>query len=297
MQNQENCDRRLAGNNQYKQLKSPNHQELLDNEALYRTLLKYLPSHKVMVFDSNLRCLLAEGKEVLAVVGNKRRIVGETIWNVFPLETCAKIETLYRQTLAGETSIVEIFYNNQFYQIRAIPVKNDHGEIFVGMSIWENISKQLEQPLQELPLSQEIGNSMSDEKIGLISKCLEGIEILIVDDDTDSLDFITFVLETEGAIVTQAASALEGLQMLTQLKPKIIVSDIGMPEIDGYMLIERIRNLSEEQGGQVPALALTAYASECDQQQAISAGFQKHISKPIEPEQLVAMVIQLISNR
>lgn len=148
----------------------------------------------------------------------------------------------------------------------------------------------------ELPLAQEQEQSsiITETEIDLNYQNLDKIEILIVDDDVDSREFITFVLETAGANVTQATSALEALQILTQLKPKIIVSDIGMPEIDGYMLMRQIRNLSKEQGGATPAVALTAYASECDREQAISAGFQKHIPKPIEPDELISVVIELV---
>ncbi|PAX51760.1 ATP-binding protein [Brunnivagina elsteri] len=152
----------------------------------------------------------------------------------------------------------------------------------------------------ELPLSQksqEEDNSTTETELDLNSRNLESIEILIVDDDADSREFITFVLETTGAIVTQATSALEALDILTQLKPKIIVSDIGMPEMDGYMLMRQIRNLPSYQGGAIPAVALTAYASECDREQAISAGFQKHVSKPIEPDELIAVVLELVRNK
>ncbi len=152
----------------------------------------------------------------------------------------------------------------------------------------------------ELPLYQEEENKekiITETELDSNSQNLESIEILVVDDDADSREFITFVLETAGAIVTQATSALDALQILTQLKPKILVSDIGMPEIDGYMLMRQIRNLSKEQGGATPAVALTAYASECDRQQAISAGFQKHISKPIEPDELISVVVELVRSQ
>lgn len=122
---------------------------------------------------------------------------------------------------------------------------------------------------------------------------LSGIRILVVDDDTDSRDFITFVLEQEGAEITAASSAVEALDALSQCQPDLLVSDIGMPEIDGYMLMQKVRSWSLERGGQIPAIALTAYAGEYDQQQALSAGFQAHMSKPAEPDRLVAIAIQL----
>jgi CheY-like chemotaxis protein len=122
---------------------------------------------------------------------------------------------------------------------------------------------------------------------------LSGIHVLIVDDDTDSREFITFVLEQEGAEVAATSSASEALETLKQANFHVLVSDIGMPHMDGYMLMRQIRSWSPDQGGQIPAIALTAYAGEYDQQQALSAGFQAHISKPAEPDQLVAIVTQL----
>lgn len=128
-----------------------------------------------------------------------------------------------------------------------------------------------------------------------VSSPLMGIQILIVDDNPDTLDFFSFVLEHFGAIVTAVASADEALQALTQSKPDILLSDIGMPEINGYMLIQQVRALEAEVGGkQIPAIALTAYAGEIDQQQALKAGFQQHIVKPIAPEDLLLAISNLI---
>ena len=126
---------------------------------------------------------------------------------------------------------------------------------------------------------------------------LSGIRILVVDDDTDSRDFITFVLEQEGAEITAAASATEALNALPQCQPDLLVSDIGMPEIDGYMLVKQVRSWSLERGAEIPAIALTAYAGEYDQKRALSAGFQAHVSKPAEPDQLIAIVVQLAKAR
>lgn len=77
-------------------------------------------------------------------------------------------------------------------------------------------------------------------------------------------------------------------------KPDVLLSDIGMPEADGYMLIRQIRTLSPEKGGQIPAIALTAYAGELDQQQALAVGFQKHMAKPVEPAELIAAIVNLV---
>jgi signal transduction histidine kinase len=119
---------------------------------------------------------------------------------------------------------------------------------------------------------------------------LSGLEILVVDDDADMREFLPFMLEQYGAIVTVVASAVAALTALSQSQPDLIVSDIGMPEMDGYMLMRQIRSLEPEQGGTIPAIALTAYAGEIDYQQAIAVGFQQHISKPVDPEELLKAI-------
>ncbi len=91
-----------------------------------------------------------------------------------------------------------------------------------------------------------------------------------------------------------ATTAYEALEMLNRLKPEVLLSDIGMPEMDGYMLMQQVRALPPEQGGQVRAIALTAYAGDFDQQQARQAGFQQHVSKPIEPENLIQVIFSLM---
>ncbi len=126
---------------------------------------------------------------------------------------------------------------------------------------------------------------------------LMGIQILVVDDNTDTRDFFSFVLEQFGAFVTAVTSATEALQALAQAKPDILISDIGMPEMNGYMLMQQVRAIEAEQGRQqIPAIALTAYASEIDQQQALAAGFQQHLAKPVTPEELLTAISSLLRN-
>jgi PAS domain S-box-containing protein len=125
---------------------------------------------------------------------------------------------------------------------------------------------------------------------------LNGIQVLVVDDDTDAREFVSFLLEQSGATVLTAASADEALMTLTQSQPDVLLSDIGMPETDGYMLMRRVRTLLPEQGGKIPAIALTAYAGEINQQQALAAGFQQHVSKPIEPDQLISIIADLVGS-
>ncbi|MBW4528262.1 MAG: PAS domain S-box protein [Phormidium tanganyikae FI6-MK23] len=126
-----------------------------------------------------------------------------------------------------------------------------------------------------------------------IENPLSNLQILVVDDDNDTREFQAFVLEQGGAKVTAVASGLEALQVLDQFIPDVLVSDVGMAEMNGYMLIQQIRSRPLDKGGQIPAIALTAYATEVDQQRAIQAGFQAHMTKPVEPEALVKAVSAL----
>ncbi|HEY9861862.1 MAG TPA: GAF domain-containing protein [Candidatus Obscuribacterales bacterium] len=125
---------------------------------------------------------------------------------------------------------------------------------------------------------------------------LVGIKVLVVDDEIDNLELATFILEQAGAAVATVASAQEALQSLSQTKPDILLADIGMPQMDGYTLLQQIRALPAEHGGTIPAIALTAYAGEVDQQQALAVGFQMHLSKPVEPDHLISMIASLVAH-
>ena len=122
---------------------------------------------------------------------------------------------------------------------------------------------------------------------------LNGLQVLVVDDEPDTREVLTFALEHYGAKVTAATSSGEALQMLEQLQPDVLVSDIGMPGQDGYTLIRKVR----EQGRKMPAIALTAYAREEDCQMTLTAGFQIHVSKPVEPAELAALVAKLAGSK
>ncbi|MEH1810006.1 hybrid sensor histidine kinase/response regulator [Nostoc sp.] len=124
---------------------------------------------------------------------------------------------------------------------------------------------------------------------------LNGLQTLLVDDDKDSREFIAFVLEQYGAQVTEVDSAHDALNILMQTKFDLLISDIGMPDMDGYTLIRQIRKQSPDRGREIPAIALTAYAGETDRQQALAAGFQQHISKPIELEVLIQAILTIVT--
>jgi PAS domain S-box-containing protein len=123
---------------------------------------------------------------------------------------------------------------------------------------------------------------------------LTDVQILVVDDDPDMQELVSFILVQAGAQVITAASATQALTLLNQSKPDLLLCDIGMPDMNGYSLLRHIRKWTPEQGGNIPAIALTAYAGEINEQQALAAGFQMHISKPVEPEKLVQAIIHLL---
>lgn len=124
---------------------------------------------------------------------------------------------------------------------------------------------------------------------------LDGLKLLIVDDDADMRDLLTYTLEVCGADVIVAASADEAISLLTTSSTPIhiLISDIGMPDEDGYALLRRIRALAPECGGRIPAIALTAYARSQDRTAALLAGFQSHVAKPVEPAELIAVLANL----
>lgn len=122
---------------------------------------------------------------------------------------------------------------------------------------------------------------------------LEGVHALVVDDEEDARTLLKTVLEEFGARVTLAASVKEALAAIASEPPTVIVSDIGMPNQDGYDLIREVRKLPPERGGNVPATALTAYARAEDRRRTIDAGFTMHVSKPVDPAELVAVVASL----
>jgi PAS domain S-box-containing protein len=152
----------------------------------------------------------------------------------------------------------------------------------------------------ELPLLPNYSDATQERTLFLqrqtnweTSVNLNGIKILAVDDEADAREFLKTALEQYGAVVTTATCAHEALELLPTVEPDVILSDIGMPMEDGYSLMRQIRALPPEQGGRIPAAALTAYAREGDRLQALAAGFQMHVPKPIEPFQLLSVILRL----
>jgi len=135
--------------------------------------------------------------------------------------------------------------------------------------------------------------SASHASLTSVDGKLRDLRILVVEDDVDTRDLIGAVLEQHGAEVIAADSSASGLREVQRAKPDLILSDIGMTGENGYEFIGKVRSLDPEAGGHIPAIALTAYAGTRDRRRALLAGFQMHLPKPVEPDDLLAMVLSL----
>ncbi|MEH2169816.1 MAG: response regulator [Nostoc sp.] len=171
-----------------------------------------------------------------------------------------------------------------------------HGGTVKAESLGENQGATFIVQIPILNQSAKIVLDYANAEASSAETPLSNLQILLVDDDTDTREFQTFLLEQSGAKVTAVASGLDALQVLDSFIPNLIVSDVGMADMDGYMLIQQIRSRPPNQGGTIPAIALTAYAADIDQQKALTAGFQAHISKPLEPEELVRKIVNLLEH-
>jgi CheY-like chemotaxis protein len=122
---------------------------------------------------------------------------------------------------------------------------------------------------------------------------LRGLDILVVDDEQDGRDVLAEILERAHARVTVAGSAAEAIRLLPRCRPAVLVSDLGMPDEDGLSLMRKVRALPDEHGGRIPAVALTAYARAIDRQQAMLAGYNIHLGKPVDAAELIDVVATL----
>lgn len=195
--------------------------------------------------------------------------------------------------------------------------KREHGGLGLGLAVVRHLVEQhggtvaaesegenrgatfvIELPISAIRLGTEENGAGKDNGEGRAvrsshSASLGGVRVLVVDDHTDSRDLLSMVLGDCGARVLTASSVKEAIELMGRERIDVLVSDIGMPLEDGYDLIRKVRSLALDEGGGVPALALTAYADEQDRQRALSSGFQQHLSKPIEPADLIAAVSSL----
>jgi len=123
---------------------------------------------------------------------------------------------------------------------------------------------------------------------------LTGIHVLAIDDEADALSLLQLVLESAGATVTTISSATAALARIDELRPHVLIVDLGMPHMDGFEFIARVRNSTDPVIRDIPAAALTAFARSEDRTKALRSGFELHLSKPVEPSELVASVATLV---
>ncbi|HEY0431043.1 MAG TPA: ATP-binding protein, partial [Pyrinomonadaceae bacterium] len=158
-----------------------------------------------------------------------------------------------------------------------------------------------------LPLSQDAATESGESELarepesnGLgddSSTLLQGLRILVVDDEADSRELVTAILTRCGGEVRCCESAAEAINTFRAWKPDLLVSDIGMPNEDGYDLIKKLRKLRTKLAREIPAVALTAYATDDDRARALAAGFQMHVAKPIEPNALVKTIASVAGRK
>ena len=122
---------------------------------------------------------------------------------------------------------------------------------------------------------------------------LDGLRLLVVDDDPDTRELLTILFSGEGAEIIAAASVVEALEALSCFQPDMLISDISLPDEDGYSLLQKVRKLDASQRGQIPAIALTAHVMDEDRARALSAGFDRHLSKPTDLDELTSVVKSL----
>jgi CheY-like chemotaxis protein len=143
-----------------------------------------------------------------------------------------------------------------------------------------------------LPLAHAPGATVSpagtQDGRGSDGRVPAGLTVLLVDDEQDTRDALRLILQQNGVLVTTATSAREAFELVERLRPNILLSDIAMPGEDGLSLIRRVRLLPFDRGGGILAIALSAYAGVEDRRRALLAGFQRHISKPVDPAHLLA---------
>lgn len=126
-------------------------------------------------------------------------------------------------------------------------------------------------------------------------RTLEGLRVLVVDDDGDTRDLLTIVLEMQGATILTAPTALEGLKLVESSLPNVVVCDITLPDLDGYEFLRRVRSMSDALICNVPAIAMTGLASDEDRAKALEAGYQMHMAKPVDPYDLAAHIAKTVN--
>lgn len=277
----------------------------------------------------NIRVQTKLGSSACLVLGDSERLQ-QVVWNLlsnavkFTPEGGRIALQLQRCGLDAEIQVIDTgtginpdFLPHVFEHFRQADgtISRSHGGLGLGLAIVRHLVElhggtvRAESPGKgqgatftvKLPLLKDDHARMKAELTSassfapyLSSLNLEGLQVLVVDDEVDTRDFLSFMLGQYGIEVTTAASAQEALQILEHLQPDILISDIGMPREDGYMLIHKLKALESTRGRKIPAIALTAYAREEDKKQALAAGFQIHVSKPVAVVDFARAIASLV---
>jgi PAS domain S-box-containing protein len=175
-------------------------------------------------------------------------------------------------------------------RVEAASLGEAQGSTFTVYLPLMNRLEKVNQDVMEASSSEVDSDSASE-----LNTPLARFRILVVDDEVDNLELVQFILEQAGATVIPVTSATAALEQLSQIKPDLLVADIGMPGMDGYALLRHLRTWPTHQGGDTLAIALTAYTSASDRQKALDAGFQTHLAKPIDPSLLIETIIDLLN--
>lgn len=150
---------------------------------------------------------------------------------------------------------------------------------------------------QDRVVQSGIAPARTSQRTEFAAPSLLGLRVLVVDDESDARELLRRILSQQSAQVVTAATAALAMAAHLEFHPDVLVCDIGMPEKDGYELLKEIRSLPSEQGANTPAIALTAFAGVDDRRRALAAGFQVHLSKPVDPAELIAVIANVAQGR
>lgn len=297
---------------------------------LGKLALEMLPVHLEKIIESALETvrLVAEAKgihiekflpmEAVEVLGDPSRLQ-QVVWNL--LSNAVKFtpeggQVTIRLKSSGNLAQIEVSdsgrgiateflpYVFEYFRQADSKTTRSFGGLGLGLAIVHNLVELHGGSVQAdsagegqgatftvtLPLIS-LGSVVPEESVLPESELsLAGMALVVVDDDRDTLEFLEFVLQEYGANVRAVSSAQQAIAAIETSIPDLLLSDIGMPQMDGYMLIRELRQWEVQRGGAIPAIALTAYAGETNRQQILEAGFQQHLSKPIQPAELVQAI-------
>jgi CheY-like chemotaxis protein/two-component sensor histidine kinase len=174
----------------------------------------------------------------------------------------------------------------------------DHGSRFtirlpVSQHVPGSMPPPVDAPIQTFLPEEDDVSSDREESGGMMICDLHGVNVLVVDDEADARSYLRNLLEQVGATVVEAASAGDALKMLAKRRPDVLLSDIGMPSVDGYELLRQIRTRPDDRERNVPAIALTAFARAEDRRRALLAGYQSHLAKPVDAVDLIVEIASL----